>query len=263
MQMRTRTAVWLDRILGSAALFGLSALWFSARLNGLLPGLLLAALLTGLLLYGCALLSRRVQGGRRAQEQRAGERRAALYALTMLPYPDALNFAVQALTEAYPLTRLYAVGKLQYLTDSAGHRIAASLYTVPQPVDVAQVHAFHMERRDAHGVLLCVCGATDAAQAYAGGLQPPLRLLDLRTLPLPDALLHSEPARQIKKQRGLAQALASALSPARSLRYLALGALLLLVYLLTNRLTALFPALVLVLLALLSKRRSSLQEELF
>ena len=85
MQMRTRTAVWLDRILGSAALFGLSALWFTARLNGLLPGLLLAALLTGLLLYGCALLSRRVQGGRRAQEQRAGERRAALYALTMLP----------------------------------------------------------------------------------------------------------------------------------------------------------------------------------
>ena len=119
------------------------------------------------------------------------------------------------------------------------------------------------KRRDAHGVLLCVCGATDAAQTYAASLQPPLRLLDLRTLPLPDELLHSEPARRIKKQRGLAQALTNMLNPARTLRYLTLGALLLLVYLLTDRLTALFPALMLVLLALLSKRRTSPRETLF
>ncbi|MGN1249505.1 MAG: hypothetical protein ACI4XW_05445 [Candidatus Spyradocola sp.] len=263
MQMRTRTAVWLDRLLGAAALYGLSALWFTARLNGLLPGMLLAAVLTALLLYAGALLSRRVRGGRRAREQRAGERRAALYALTMLPYPDALEYAVQALTEAYPLTRLYTVQNLQYLTDTANHRIAAALYQIPQPADIEQVHTFHRERRDAHGVLLCVCGATDAAQSYAASLLPPLRLLDLRTLPLPNALLHSEPARYIKKQRGLAQALANVLSPTRALRYLTLGALLLLVYLLTDRLTALFPALVLVLLALLSKRRASPQETLF
>ena len=263
MQMRTRTAIWLDRLLGSAALFGLSALWFSSRLNGLLPGLLLALLLTSLLLYGCFLLNRRVQGGRRARQQRAGEQRAALYALTMLPYADALNYAVQALTEAYLLTRLYTVGKLQYLADCAGHRIAVSLYTVPQPASVAQVHAFHKLRRDAHGVLLCVCGASDSAQTYANSLRPPLRLLDLSELPLPDALLHSEPARQIKKQRGIARALAYALSPAQSLRLFSLGALLLLVYLLTGRFTSLLPALGLILLALLGKRRSDPQETLF
>ena len=263
MQMRTHTAVWLDRLLGSAALFGVSALWFTARLNGLLPGLLLAAVLTALLLYAVALLSRRVRGGRRVQEQRTGERRAALYALTMLPYPDALEYAVQALMEAYPLTRLYAVQNLQYLTDAANHRIAAALYQTPQPIDIAQVHIFHRKRRDAHGVLLCVCGATDAAQTYAASLKPPLRLLDLRALPLPDELLRSEPARRIKKQRGLAQVLTNILNPARALRYLTLGALLLLVYLLTDRLTALLPALMLVLLALLSKRRTSPRETLF
>ena len=263
MQMRTHTAVWLDRLLGSAALFGVSALWFTARLNGLLPGLLLAAVLTALLLYAVALLSRRVRGGRRVQEQRAGERRAALYALTMLPYPDALEYAVQALMEAYPLTRVYAVQDLQYLTDAANHRIAAALCQTPQPIDIAQVHTFHRKRRDAHGVLLCVCGATDAAQTYAASLKPPLRLLDLRALPLPDELLRSEPARRIKQQRGLAQALTNMLNPARALRYLTLGALLLLVYLLTDRLTALLPALLLVLLALLSKRRTSPRETLF
>ena len=53
------------------------------------------------------------------------------------------------------------------------------------------------------------------------------------------------------------------LNPARALRYLTLGALLLLVYLLTDRLTALLPALLLVLLALLSKRRTSPRETLF
>lgn len=263
MQTRTRTAIWLDRFLGGSALFGVSALWFSSRLNGLLSGILLAALFTALLLYGYTLLSRRVRGGRRMQEQRASERRAALYALTMLPYLDALDYAVQALADTYSLTHLYTIGRQQYLTDRAQHRIAAALFQSPQPVEVAQVHAFHRERRDAHGVLLCVCGATDTAQSYAASLQPPLRLLDLRVLPLPDALLHSEPAQRIKNQRGFAQALANALSPARTLRYLTLGALLLLFYLLTGRLTALLPALLLVLLALLSKRRNSVQEDLF
>ena len=51
MQARTRAAVWMDRIMGGAALFGVTAVWFAAKLECLLPALMLAGGWTALVFY--------------------------------------------------------------------------------------------------------------------------------------------------------------------------------------------------------------------
>lgn len=263
MQARTRAAVWMDRIMGSAALFGVSAVWFAAKLECLLPALLLAGGWTALMFYAVSLIKRRISGKRLVQERRAREQRAALYALTMLPYPEALAHAVQGLESAYSLSSLFTLGELHYVADEAHRRIAVRLIQCPQPATIAHVHDFHRERQQDYGVLICTGGVTAEAQAYAEALSPPVRLLDAHQLPLPEALMQSQPAKQAQKQRRAASILAMALRPTLTLRYVLLSILLLLVYLITDRLSALLPALALQLLALLSKGGSSAQEALF
>ncbi len=263
MQARTRASLWLDRILGGAILFILSFLWFAARLGRLIPAVLLALILTLLAFLSLRLFRRRMTGRRNKREVRDRERQAALYALTMLPYGEALAYAVQALMDAYPLKSLYDLDGLHFLSDAKERRIAVRLLQSPQPATLSDAHAFHRERGAALGVLVCPGGMTREAQEYASALTPPLKLISAGELPLPEALLGSVPAKEAQKRRTAASILAMILRPAQAARYMMLGFLLIVAYLMTGRLTCLIPALITVFLALICKGRQEPRGELF
>jgi hypothetical protein len=263
MQTRTRASRWLDRILGGAILYSLCFLWFAARLGRLIPALLLALTLTLLAFWSARLFRSRVTGRRTKREVRDRERQAALYALTMLPYGEALAYAVQALMDAYPLKSLFCLDGLHYLSDARERRIAVKLLQSPQPASLAEAHAFHRERGTALGALVCPGGASREAMEYAAALTPPLKLIPAGDLPLPAALLGSAPAKEAQKRRTAASVLAMVFRPAQALRYMMLGFALVVAYLLTDRLTCLIPALALVFLALISKGREEPRGELF
>ena len=199
MQARTKAARALDRALGAAMLCGLSFLWFATRLGALWPAAALAAALTALAAYALHLYRRRRSRRLDAERARAGQRRAAVYRLTMLPEKTALCQAAEALRRAYALTPAGARASVRLFTDAKGRRIAAGLHQSPQPADVREVHDFHRARGEDHGVLICAGGATEAAKSYAGSLEPPLRLLEAERLPLPDPPKCDAPRAAAKK----------------------------------------------------------------
>lgn len=262
MQMRTRPAQWMDRIFGSLLLLGISFLWFATRLGKLIPAALLAIVFTALVMYGLVLTAKRFSHRKIHQELRARELQAALYALTMLPYDEALPHCIQALCDAYELTRLFAVGRTHFLADPPGHRIAVQLHQSPQHVSVADVHEFHKERKTAHGALICVSGVTADANEYAQTLVPPLKIIQAKDLPLPEALTQTAPAKEAQKQRK-ASVMTLVLHPAQALRYMMLSFMLIVAFILTDRAACLIPALIMVFLALISKRRNAPKDELF
>lgn len=263
MQRRTNAAKWMDRIFGVLILLSVSFLWFAVRLERLIPAALLALVFTALSLYGFSLLSRHLSGRKTQREVHCRKRQAALYALTMLPYDEALDYAVQALMEAYPLKRLYTVDHIQFLSDMQQRRIAVQVSQSPQYAAVSEVHAFHKLRRNAYAVMVCAGGVSKEAGAYAQSLTPPLRLIPAQELPLPEGLYGSPPAQAAQKRRTASSILALMLRPAQALRYMMLSFLLIVAYILTDQLTCLIPALILIFLALISKRRSPSRNDLF
>lgn len=263
MQARTRPAVWLDRILGTMLLLGGSALWFWARTGKWIPALFLSIGWTALMLYARVLLARRRKKRVQGREKRTIAQRKAVYALTMLPYAQALDEAAQSLCKTYALRSLFTVGKLHYAEDSMHRRIAIQLMQCPQPVQIAQVYAFHRIRRQDFGVLLCSGGAAEDAQSYAEGLSPPLRLVDVRQLPLSEALAKAFASQCEPKQRRTASVIKRMLRPTLALRYVLLSTLLIGMYLLTDRLSVLLPALALQLLALMSRAGNTDNKKLF
>lgn len=133
MQARTKAARALDRALGAAMLWGLSFLWFATRLGALWPAAAMAAALTALAAYALHLYRRRRSRRLDAERERAGQRRAAVYRLTMLPEKTALCQAAEALARAYALTPAGARASVRLFTDAKGRRIAAGLHQSPQP----------------------------------------------------------------------------------------------------------------------------------
>lgn len=263
MQARTKAARALDRALGAAMLWGLSFLWFATRLGALWPAAALAAALTALAAYALHLYRRRRSRRLDAERARAGQRRAAVYRLTMLPEKTALCQAAEALARAYALTPAGARASVRLFTDAKGRRIAAGLHQSPQPADVREVHDFHRARGEDHGVLICAGGATEAAKSYAGRLEPPLRLLEAERLPLPDPPKCDAPRAAAKK--GPAAVLARLPGEERAPRCLLLAALLMIAYILLDARSCLLAALLLLFLALAGRGRAaeSGERELF
>lgn len=265
MQARTKTARALDRTLGAALLWGLSFLWFVTRLRALWPAAAMATLLTALSAYALYLYRRRTTRRRQAAQERAALRRAALYRLTMLPEKTALYQATEALRAAYRLAPAGKQGALPLFSDAQGRRIAAGLFQSPQPADVREVHEFHRARGTAFGVLLCAGGATEAAKAYAEGLQPPLRLLNAGELPLPAPSGAADIPQPHRAKKGAAAVLARLPGKERAPRCLLLAALFLTVYILLDLQSCVFAALLLLFFALAGRERpeASRGRELF
>ena len=138
MQARTKAARALDRALGAAMLWGLSFLWFATRLGALWPAAALAAALTALAAYALHLYRRRRSRRLDAERERAGQRRAAVYRLTMLPEKTALCQAAEALARAYALTPAGARASVRLFTDAKGRRIAAGCTRVRSPQTCAR-----------------------------------------------------------------------------------------------------------------------------
>lgn len=102
MQARTKAARALDRALGAAMLWGLSFLWFATRLGALWPAAALAAALTAASRRMRCTCTAAAQPPARRGAARAGQRRAAVYRLTMLPEKTALCQAAEALAGPMP-----------------------------------------------------------------------------------------------------------------------------------------------------------------
>ncbi len=235
--MRTHISRWLDRIAGILLLFVLSFLWFATRLHGVGWAVLLAGLLTALVCWAYVLLVQRISCRKGKTQSEAARRRAAVYRLTMLPEETALSIAGTALCGAFDLQKSGANGKLVFLTDEKGQLFAAGLCQEPQPVSVNGVHA--------------------------ASLPPPLRLIAADTLPFADCFSVEVSDDSLPKQRMILPLLRDAMQPARSLRYLFLGWMMILFYLFTGAWSALLPGLGLVMLSLLSKEAPRQKRRLF
>ena len=261
--MRTHISRWLDRIAGILLLFVLSFLWFATRLHGVGWAVLLAGLLTALVCWAYVLLVQRISRRKGKTQSEAARRRAAVYRLTMLPEETALSIAGTALCGAFNLQKSGANGKLVFLTDEKGQLFAAGLCQEPQPVSVNGVHAFHRLRKNTPGILICAGGSTAQAEQYAASLTPPLRLIAADTLPFADCFSVEVSDDSLPKQRMILPLLRDAMQPARSLRYLFLGWMMILFYLFTGAWSALLPGLGLVMLSLLSKEAPRQKRRLF
>ena len=181
----------------------------------------------------------------------------------MLPEETALSIAGSALCGAFNLQKSGANGKLVFLTDEKGQLFAAGLCQEPQPVSVNGVHAFHRLRKNTPGILICAGGSTAQAEQYAASLTPPLRLIAADTLPFADCFSVEVSGDSLPKQRMILPLLRDAMQPARSLRYLFLGWMMILFYLFTGAWSALLPGLGLVMLSLLSKETPRQKRRLF
>ncbi len=261
MQARTKAARALDRALGAAALWAAGFFYFAARVKSPALSAMLSLLVTGGLLYALYLFRRRASGRQAAKREREARQRAALYALTMLPEQTALYRATEALRQAYGLAHVETRARLRILRDGQGRRIAAGLCQSPQAADVAAAHAFHRERGKKPGVLLCAGGATKEALRYAEGLRPPLRLIDLAALPLPEAPADIVPPAEDARERiPWRRLLPDERSAPRCLPP-ALG--LMTAYIFTGALSCLFAALLLLFLALAGRGRDGETPRLF
>lgn len=253
-----RAARWLNVLLPAFGLGAALFLFCGPDLSSMPLALLLSLLAAGLLAWG--LFLQRTQKGNDKNTIQEGRRRAAEL-LARLPYEEALDRAFAALQKRYRLERI-GQSKEMILADCSGETICVALAQGPDETGVRDVQRFQQQRGGLKGVLLCLGPIRGAAQSYADGCAPKLRLMPLLPLlaPLPEKKKTPD-----KKSfaRELNRLLFSSLNRRQALRCLRTALFLLLLFILTDRLLYLLPGLMLLFWACLASVRRGEEEELF
>lgn len=250
MRNKTRMGIWLDRLLIILLIFALSGLWLWDRTADFAISILLSVTFTILAVYTWYLLHKKVHARNLCRDRASSLQKQACYALTMLPYSAAMRYICKALSAKHSL--LLCPEQPQMLITESGMRIRVYLHQSPQKAQVSAVHAFHRRRKNDPGVFLCA-EIEPEAQAYANSLQPPMRVLRFCELHYPEELANAYPLPDAPKQKRTAAFLLHG-DKTHAVRCMLFSFGLLLLYLLTEGLLFLFPALLLSYYAVLIKR---------
>ncbi len=249
-------AAWAN-ILLTAGGAGVTLFFFFAwRMRSLWQTLGLSMAVAGLLGYAAYLYMRSKPESRQSLLR---ERKRQAEALCRLEGKKALELGFKALCRRYPLEPV-GEGEGLLLARYKDETVAVGLQRELDETNLRDVQAFDRRRGECRAVLLCAGSIRKEARAYAARLRPALTLVELSSLPLQGVAPEEAKARPFSGARAL---LARMLRRERALVYCQSAALLLGLFILTDRLMYLLPGLLLLFLMALSAASPMEEQELF